>query len=43
VFQTISNDRAWHGSFSITPPDRMDKVSIRVGAFLPADKTFVVQ
>ena len=43
VFQTISNDRAWHGSFSITPPDRMDQVSIRVGALLPADKAFVVQ
>jgi len=43
VFQTICNDRAWHGSFSITPPDRMDKVSIRVGALVPADQPFLIR
>lgn len=43
VFQTISDGRVWHGSFSITPPDRMGQVKIRVGAFVPADKAFVVQ
>ncbi len=43
AFQTISNDRAWHGSFSIMPPDPMGQVNIRVGAFLPADSAFVVQ
>jgi hypothetical protein len=43
VFQTISNDRAWHGSFSITPPDRMGQVNIRVGVLVPADQAFVVR
>jgi len=43
VFQTISNDRAWHGSFSIAPPDRMGQVNIRVGALVPSDQAFVVQ
>lgn len=43
VFQTISNDRAWQGSFSITPPDRMGQVNIRVGALVPSDQVFVVQ
>ena len=43
VFQTISNDRAWHGSFSIMPPDRMGQVNIRVGVLVPADLAFVVR
>ncbi len=43
VFHMISNDVTWHGSFSITPPDRMGKVNIRVGALVPADQPFSVR
>ena len=43
VFQTMHRGALWHGCFSIDPHVRMDKVTIRVGALVPADQAFVVQ
>lgn len=43
VFQTTSNDRAWHGSFAIDPPNSTGQVNIRVGVLVPADQAFVVR
>ncbi len=43
VFRTVANGTAWHGSFSVDPPTRMDKVNIRVGALLLADQPFPVR
>lgn len=43
VFHTMHQGALWHGSFSIDPSVRMDQVTIRLGAFVPADQAFVVQ
>jgi hypothetical protein len=43
VFQTISNDRAWHGSFAIDRSNSTGQVNIRVGVLVPADQAFVVR
>lgn len=43
VFQTISNGRAWHGSFAIDPPNSAGQVNIRVGVLVSADQAFVVR
>jgi hypothetical protein len=43
VFQTMHQGALWHGCFSIDPHVRTDKVTIRVGALVPADQAFVVR
>ncbi|MEZ4756677.1 MAG: hypothetical protein R2817_07615 [Flavobacteriales bacterium] len=43
VFQTTHQGALWHGCFSIDPHVRTDQVTIRVGALVPVDQTFVVR
>jgi len=43
VFRTMYKGAMWHGYFSIDPVVRTDRVTIRVGAFVPSDQAFVVR
>ena len=42
VFHTVANGKAWHGSFTIEPPTHLDRLTIRVGALVPVDRSFTV-
>ena len=42
VFHTMSDGKAWHGSFTVIAPTDAEKTRIHVGALVPADQSFIV-
>lgn len=43
VFRIKGREQDWHGSFTIEPPMRSDRVNIRVGVLVPTDEPVEVR